>query len=234
MILFLLIVGVLCLSGYSIVYSLSPPGRATVPGTPAQDEAAFLTAERDRFDELVAGLGLPQLSDTDDELTGVYRERAHLLGWLAALHPYDAFRTAATDVDEPGWQLLCLDIGGHRLRWRIAPRDAELFEHVTTVPFTDPHVQWDGSSTDEKYQHIRSLTLTRRSADVRPTTSRSNNIDALLDGYAHRGTVIQQALRLVDTVLDTPSTGATEQHPVHEFAHRIRRALLVSSPRTGN
>ena len=58
MIPFLLILSVLCMSGYFIVYSMSPPDRATVAGTRGQDEAAFLAAERCRFDELVADLDL--------------------------------------------------------------------------------------------------------------------------------------------------------------------------------
>ncbi|RPF34982.1 hypothetical protein [Streptomyces sp. TLI_185] len=87
----LLIVSVLCLSGYSIVYSMSPPDRATVAGTRAQDDAAFLAAECRRFDELVADLDLRSpgsdrvrhdLTDrhsvntiTSDALDALYAER---------------------------------------------------------------------------------------------------------------------------------------------------------------
>lgn len=304
--LFLLIVGVLCLSGYCIAYSVSPPERTGATGTAAQDEAAFLTTERDRFDELVAHLGLhapghhparydttrrhsvdtitsdaldalyaerdrlrerldeahrqavdptdptghlvaalveqaveqaaelrARLADSEAKRAGVYRERARLLGWLASLHPDDAFLTAATDVDEPDWKVLHLGLAGHRLRWHIAPRDLQLFDDVTTVPLTDPRVRRDDGTTDDKYQHIRSLTRGHRRAAARTMTTRPN-IDALLDGYAHRGTVIKQALHLVDTVLDTPTSSAAEQRPVHDFAHRVRRALLVSAPKTGD
>ncbi|MEU6140165.1 hypothetical protein ABZ848_07380 [Streptomyces sp. NPDC047081] len=218
--LFLLVVSMLCLSGYAVVYSLSPPGRAASTGTAAQDEAAFLVAEL-----------RARLADVEAGQAGLHRERAHLLGWLAALHHRDALLTAAPDVDEPGWKLLHLDVAGHGLSWHIAPRDVELFEHVTSVPFSDPRVRRDGGTTEETYRRIRSLTLSREGTAVRAVAGRPN-IDALLDGYAHRGAVIKQALRLVDTVIDTPPTGATEQHRVHDFAHRIRHALLVSSPKT--
>ncbi|MBC2908160.1 hypothetical protein [Streptomyces cupreus] len=186
----------------------------------------------------------------------MYRERAHLLAWLASLHHPNAFLTAATGIDEPGWKLLYLNSAGHKLCWHIAPRDVELFDHVMTVPSTDPRVQWDGHTTDEKYQHIRSLTLSEKGAAVRapvlparargakaapiPATGHSStpamaarsNVDALLDAYAHRGRVIQQALRLVNAAIDAPSIDATEQRPMHDFAHKIRHALLVASPRT--
>ncbi|MFF4504225.1 hypothetical protein [Streptomyces sp. NPDC001401] len=341
----LLIVSLLCLStGYTIVYRMSPRDRATVSGTPAQDEAAFLAAERDRFDELVADLDLQtprphqdqhtlthrhsintitsdaldalyaerdrlheqldqahhrygshdarqhartaphqstdpaddlvaalveqaarqaaelhvRLADVETKRVGVYRERAHLLGWLASLHHHNAFLTAATGVDEPGWKLLHLNIAGHKLSWHIAPRDIELFDHVMTVPFTEPRGEWDGSTTDEKYQHIRLLTFSQKSMAVHapapappdharsskaasaPATAHSStrtmatqpNVDALLDAYAHRGTVIQQAVRLVDTVIDAPSVHDAEQRSMQDFAHKIRNTLLSAAPKT--
>ncbi|GAA3828210.1 hypothetical protein GCM10022403_071860 [Streptomyces coacervatus] len=324
---FLLIVSLLCLStGYSIVYRMSPRDHATVTGTPAQDEAAMLAAERDRFDELVADLDFQtsrrhqdhpalahrhsvntitsdaldalyaerdrlreqldqapqqatdpaddlvaalveqavgqaaelhvQLADVETKRVGVYRERAHLLGWLASLHHHNAFLTAATDVDEPGWKLLHLNIAGHKLSWHIAPPDVELLDHVMTVPFADPRWEWDGSTTDEKYQHIRSLAFSQKSMAVHTpappaharstkaasapatghsstrTTATQPNVDALLDAYADRGTVIQQAIRLVDSVLDAPSVDAAEQRPMQDFAHKIRNALLSAAPKT--
>lgn len=90
------------------------------------------------------------------ERDGAYRERAHLLAWLAALHP--AVVAPAPDVDEPGWQLLYLDASGWQLSWHIAPRDADLFAHVEHVPAEDPRAQWDGHTTEEKYARIGRLT----------------------------------------------------------------------------
>ncbi|WP_201724785.1 hypothetical protein [Streptomyces antimycoticus] len=84
-----------------------------------------------------------------------YRERAHLLAWIAALHPANAVITAAADVDEPGWQLLYLLVGGWQMSWHIAPRDAELFAQVEHVGPDDPRAQWDGHSTPEKYERIQ-------------------------------------------------------------------------------
>ncbi|MEU8473729.1 hypothetical protein [Streptomyces hygroscopicus] len=84
-----------------------------------------------------------------------YRERAHLLAWLAALHPANAVITTAADIDEDGWQLLYLLVGGWQMSWHIAPRDGALFEHVEHVDPGDPRAQWDGHSTDQKYRRMQ-------------------------------------------------------------------------------
>ncbi|TBO57539.1 hypothetical protein EYS09_22270 [Streptomyces kasugaensis] len=87
------------------------------------------------------------------ERDAVYRERAHLLAWLATA--VSAVITPATDTDEPGWSLLYLTTPVGQMSWHIAPRDADLFEHVSHVATSDPRAQWDGHSTDEKYKRIR-------------------------------------------------------------------------------
>ncbi|MET8765504.1 hypothetical protein [Streptomyces sp. NPDC004658] len=90
------------------------------------------------------------------ERDGAYRERAQLLAWLAALHPATAVITPAADIDgEDGWQLLYLVAGGWQMSWHIHPRDADLFRHVTAVEPSDPRAQWDGHSTEQKYERIR-------------------------------------------------------------------------------
>ncbi|MGY6019559.1 hypothetical protein [Streptomyces spinosirectus] len=91
------------------------------------------------------------------ERDGAYRERAHLLALLATLT--DAVLAYARDVDEPGWQILYLNIGGRQCSWHIAPRDADLFAHVERVPIEDPRAQWDGHTTEAKYAHIAALTV---------------------------------------------------------------------------
>lgn len=93
-----------------------------------------------------------QLDELHTALDGAYRERAQLLALLAALHP--SVIAPAPDVDEPGWQILYLRIGGKQASWHIAPRDAELFAHVEHVPVDDRRAQWDGHTTEEKYAHI--------------------------------------------------------------------------------
>jgi hypothetical protein len=92
------------------------------------------------------------------ERDGAYRERAHLLAWLAALHPRNAVLAPSLDIDdEDGWHLLFLTVAGRQMSWHIAPRDVELFTHVERVEFADPRAAWDGHTTDEKYERIRTL-----------------------------------------------------------------------------
>ncbi|MEU0913455.1 hypothetical protein [Streptomyces althioticus] len=58
------------------------------------------------------------------------RERAHLLSWLAALHPASAVLTPLTGPEHEGTHRLCLIAGGWHLSWHIPPADLALFAHV--------------------------------------------------------------------------------------------------------
>lgn len=93
----------------------------------------------------------------EQERDGAYRERAHLVALLAAMTE-DAVIAPASDVDEPGWQIVYLTIGGSQASWHISPLDGELFECVEHVPMEDPRARWDGHSTDDKYARIRQHT----------------------------------------------------------------------------
>lgn len=85
------------------------------------------------------------------ELTHALLERAHLLAWLAALHPSSAVLTSGSD----GTHLLCVEAGGRRLSWRLAQNDLPLFTHV---PYARP-VTTDGhAGTPDQAAHIRSHT----------------------------------------------------------------------------
>lgn len=111
----------------------------TLPGTPPKtDPAAELrqvTAERD----------------------GAYRERAYLVALLAAMTD-GAVIAPAVDVEEPGWQIVYLTIGGRQASWHISPRDADLFQCVPHVDTDHPRAQWDGHTTEDKYADIRQHT----------------------------------------------------------------------------
>jgi hypothetical protein len=98
-----------------------------------------------------------QLDVLYDERDGAYRERAHLVALLAAMTD-GAVITYAPDVDEPGWQIVYLTLGGRQASWHISPRDAELFTHVERVEYDDPRGHWDGHTTEEKYLGIAAWT----------------------------------------------------------------------------
>lgn len=93
----------------------------------------------------------------EQERDGAYRERAHLVALLAAMTD-GAVIAPAPDVDEPGWQIVYLTLGGRQASWHISPRDADLFQHVTYVGEQDPRAQWDGHTTEEKYDGIAAWT----------------------------------------------------------------------------
>lgn len=105
----------------------------------------------------------------EEERDGAYRERTHLLAWLATLHAPHAVLAPALDIDdEDGWHLLFLNVAGRQLSWHISPRDMDLLKHVERVDVGDPRAQWDGHTTAEKYQRIRTLPWGEMRDAVRP------------------------------------------------------------------
>lgn len=91
--------------------------------------------------------------EAEAERESVYRERAHLVAYLAALHPS---HIGHTDPDAPDWSVVIVEAPGGQLSWHIAERDTDLFEHVCT---TDRLCRgWDGHTTEEKYERLRALT----------------------------------------------------------------------------
>ncbi|MGI5408688.1 hypothetical protein ACQEV9_18080 [Streptomyces chartreusis] len=101
-----------------------------------------------RVNELLA-----DVARVEAERDIAYRERAHLVALLAAMTE-GAVIAPAPDVDEPGWQIVYLSIGGHQASWHISPRDAGLVAHIEPVDQDDPRAQWDGHSTELKYARI--------------------------------------------------------------------------------
>lgn len=82
----------------------------------------------------------------------VYRERAHLVAFLAAA--YDS-TIGYTDPDEPDWAVVVIRTPEGQMTWHISPDDMDLFDHVEREP---EHV-WDGHTTEEKYERLKALTL---------------------------------------------------------------------------
>ncbi|MEU0808763.1 hypothetical protein [Streptomyces sp. NPDC005970] len=140
---------------------------------------ADMTAPRPPMDPVhILGVGAPAADpDAFDspavephpaaaERDQAYRERAALLAWISALHPANAVITPAEDVaDEDGWLLLYLLVGGWQMAWHIHPRDADLFDHVEHATPDDPRAEWDGHTTEAKYDrlqlHVQRLTADR-------------------------------------------------------------------------
>ncbi|MFD5846771.1 hypothetical protein [Streptomyces chartreusis] len=85
------------------------------------------------------------------ELTRTRHEHAHLLAWLAALHPSSAVLTPDAGSGPDGPHLLCVEAGGRQLSWRLSPADLPLFAHV---PYAQP-VPTDSPAPLDQTAHIR-------------------------------------------------------------------------------
>lgn len=92
----------------------------------------------------------------------VYRERHHLVAHLAAAYP--SILVYGADPGAPDWPVLFVDLPTGQVSWHIAPRDIDLFKHVTVGTGT-----WDGHTIDEKYErldaHTRALAANRPNPD---------------------------------------------------------------------
>ncbi|MFE2585425.1 hypothetical protein [Streptomyces sp. NPDC059378] len=92
------------------------------------------------------------------ELSRVASERAHLLAWLAALHPSSAVITPAVGIGGDGTHLLRLVAGERQLCWHLLPKDLPLFGHVPYTERSTGPLQRDGPGALEQAAHIRSHT----------------------------------------------------------------------------
>lgn len=94
---------------------------------------------------------MTEQQDTDAVRTA-YRERAHLVAFLAA---WCASHIGHTDPNEPDWAVLVVETSAGQMSWHIAPDDMDLFAHV---PPTGPsHRPWDGHTAEQKYQRLAAL-----------------------------------------------------------------------------
>ncbi|MGK5530872.1 hypothetical protein [Streptomyces sp. URMC 129] len=91
----------------------------------------------------------------EDQISSVYRERAHLVALLAALSK-GAVLVMPEEDSIDWWPILYMTIGGKQASWHIAPDDLPLFDGIPRYPAG--HVTWDGHTTEEKYQNIHRVT----------------------------------------------------------------------------
>ena len=85
-----------------------------------------------------------------------YTERNHLVAFLAWMYPSGLKRT-----DIPGWEpewhgCVYIDTPCGQMSWHFHDRDAYLF-----IGIPDYQGEWDGHTTEEKYERLRKLTATR-------------------------------------------------------------------------
>ncbi|MFJ2267773.1 hypothetical protein ACIOHO_15630 [Streptomyces sp. NPDC087849] len=114
----------------------------------AAGELAEAREHNDRTCEAVAAR-----DQAEAALDATYRERAHLVAHLAAIHPS---HIGHTDPTAPDWAVVTVETPAGQMTWHIAERDMDLFTHVQ--PTNRICRGWDGHTTDEKYQRMRDLT----------------------------------------------------------------------------
>ncbi|MFE3036670.1 hypothetical protein ACFXKY_34070 [Streptomyces canus] len=86
------------------------------------------------------------------ELSRLSRERAHLLAWLAALHPASAVVVPSAGA---GPHLLRLTAGERQLCWRLPSAELPLFTHVPYAEHPSAPVPGDGHEPVDQGAHIR-------------------------------------------------------------------------------
>ncbi|MFG3349532.1 hypothetical protein ACGF1Z_31300 [Streptomyces sp. NPDC048018] len=119
--------------------------------------ADAVTAEAKRLLERRTTTLRGRAERAEAERDGAYRERARLVALIAGGLAEQAVVAPAPDVEEPGWQILYATLHGRQCSWHFSPRDADLIEHLEHVPANDPRAQWDGHTTEAKYEHIDHL-----------------------------------------------------------------------------
>ncbi|MFF3939822.1 hypothetical protein [Streptomyces phaeofaciens] len=89
------------------------------------------------------------------ELNLVSLERAHLLAWLAALHPASAVVSPAVGPGTDGTHLLRFVAGDRQLTWRLPPADLPLFTHVPYAELPAALPGGDAHRLLDQAAHIR-------------------------------------------------------------------------------
>lgn len=77
----------------------------------------------------------------------VYSERAELVAYLTRHHEWHW----SYDEKTPEWPIICIHTREGQMSWHISQDDAHLFGAATT------HNDWDGHSSEEKYDRLRRL-----------------------------------------------------------------------------
>ena len=83
-------------------------------------------------------------------MNSVYRERNALVAFLASV--YDSVLVESSE-DEQGWGIVFVETPAGQMSWHVHPDDFDLFERLEVVE----RYEWDGHTTEEKYQLLASL-----------------------------------------------------------------------------
>jgi hypothetical protein len=99
-----------------------------------------------------AGPGFTALEAERDK---AYRERAALVAYLAACYPAEI---VPAESDSGAWFLVFVTTPAGQMSWHLHEDDLDLFEPLLNAPETG--VEWDGHTTEAKYERLAELTRT--------------------------------------------------------------------------
>lgn len=133
--------------------------------------------------------------DALGQLRLVYRERSFLVAYLASQHPsYIGY----TDPAEPKWAVVTIRTPAGQMSWHIAPEDRELFEGI---PMELEPTDWDGHTTEMKYDRLYNLTRWPPTITCPDCGWSSPHPDDIANGYCGNCHVFEEHR--------TPGDGAT-------------------------
>mgnify|MGYP001444870064 FL=1 len=101
---------------------------------------------------------VPDFRTDEDTIRGLYRERAHLVAYLASLWPA---KICDNDPNAPDRSVIYVKTPAGQMAWHIADDDLDLFTHVPRVDPDDPGAPaWDEQATHDRYARLARLAET--------------------------------------------------------------------------
>lgn len=100
------------------------------------------------------------LAADDEQVRGLYRERAHLVTALVRLAALDAGHPAViayNDPREPMLPVLYVHTAAGQISWHLNPEHLLLFAAVPVVEPDDPRARWDGHDKDTALARLLAL-----------------------------------------------------------------------------
>jgi hypothetical protein len=96
-----------------------------------------------------------QLAAAEAERDKAYSERARLVAYLAACYPSEI---VPAESDSGAWFLVFVTTPAGQMSWHLHEDDLDLFEPLLNAPETG--IEWDGHTTEQKYERLAELTRT--------------------------------------------------------------------------
>ena len=101
-----------------------------------------------------------RIQELEAALDGAYTERNRLVALLASLFPSGTKKTAIPGWDEAWHGCVYIDLPNGQASWHYHDREAHLFAYLPLY-----QGEWDGHTTEEKYERIARAALGEKKDD---------------------------------------------------------------------